>query len=272
MAYIIWDVGREIVEGGPLRWYSVCWMLGIVAGYMVMRSIFRVERVHINELDLLALYTLLGGIIGARLGHVLFYDPGYYLSNPIEILPFKINPRFEFTGFAGLASHGGTLGALLALYLYKRKYGRSYRWALDRLIIGAAVLGGFIRLGNLMNSEIIGTPTGLPWAFVFTGVDDIPRHPAQLYEAIAYFVTGIALYLVWRSRKYETAQGFIFGLGLTMIFAMRFLIEFIKENQVSFEDELTLNMGQLLSIPLVMVGVILMMSSRNYTAKEHLDS
>lgn len=226
-----------------------------------MLNIYKTDDIPLIEVDLLAIYTVLGGVIGARFGHILFYDPIYYLNNPIEILPIKMEPNFQFTGLAGLASHGGILGALVALYVYNRKFKRGYLWLLDRLIIAGAALGGFIRLGNLLNSEIVGVPSNLPWAFVFKRIDQIPRHPSQLYEAIFYIVASIALYYIWKSRKFCATPGFIFGLGITLIFSQRFLIEYLKENQVPFEENLTLNMGQTLSIPLIIGGIALMIWS-----------
>jgi prolipoprotein diacylglyceryl transferase len=263
ISYIIWDIAPEIFEGFALfRWYGVCWVLGLLLGQRIMLNIYRIENIPSVEVDVLAIYIVLGGVIGARLGHILFYDPVYYLNNPIEILPIKVDPHFQFTGLAGLASHGGILGALLALYLYNRKFTKSYLWLLDRLIIAGAALGGFIRLGNLFNSEMIGVPSNLPLAFVFTKVDEIPRHPSQLYEAIFYLIVSIALYFSWRSGKFSSTPGFIFGLGTTLIFAQRFLIEFLKENQVPFEENMALNMGQTLSIPLIVGGIVLMIWSR----------
>jgi prolipoprotein diacylglyceryl transferase len=259
---IIWDIDPRIFSGFEFfRWYGVCWVLGMLLGYKIMLNVYRSEDISHTELDKLTIYVMLGAILGARFGHILFYDPVYYLENPIEILPIRIKPTFQFTGLAGLASHGGILGTLFALYLYNRKFKRNYFRMLDRLMIAGAALGGFIRLGNLMNSEIIGTPSNLPWAFIFTRVDQIPRHPAQLYEAIFYFGISIVLYFVWKSKKFYEHIGFIFGLGMTLIFAQRFLIEFLKENQVPFEENLTLNMGQTLSIPLILGGVVLMIWS-----------
>lgn len=263
MAYVIWDISPEIFEAVTFfRWYGLCWVLGILVGQRIMASIYRTEGISVGEVDRLSIYMMLGGLIGARFGHILFYDPIYYLHNPVEILPIKIDPRFQFTGLAGLASHGGIAGALLALYLYNRKAEKNYWWLLDRLMIAGAALGGFIRVGNLLNSEIIGTPSNVPWAFIFTRVDFIPRHPSQLYEAVFYFIVTIALYLVWKSGKFSTATGFIFGLGMALIFTQRFLIEFLKENQVPFEEALALNMGQMLSLPLMVVGVVVMVWSR----------
>lgn len=262
ISYIIWDIDPRIFhEFEFLRWYGVCWLLGVLVGYKIMLMIYKSEDIPSIALDKLTIYVMFGAILGARFGHILFYDPVYYWNNPIEILPFRINPTFEFTGLAGLASHGGILGAFLALYLYNRKFKKDYLWLLDRLTIAGAALGGFIRLGNLMNSEIIGIPSNLPWAFVFTRVDQIPRHPSQLYEAIFYLIVSMALYIIWKSRKFYKNNGFLFGLGMVLIFAQRFLIEFLKENQVPFEETLTLNMGQTLSIPLVLVGIFLMIRS-----------
>ncbi len=262
--HIIWDVSPSIFMDFDLfRWYGLCWALGIFLGYRIMLNIYKVEGLPVADLDKLTTYAMLGAIIGARLGHILFYDPVYYLNHPIEILPIKTSPHLQFTGLAGLASHGGILGALLALGLYKRKTGHSYRWMLDRLMIAGAALGGCIRLGNFMNSEIIGTPSNLPWAVVFTSVDQIPRHPAQLYEALFYFIASMALYFLWKSERLHGRNGQLFGIGLILIFAQRFLVEFVKENQVLFEQHMTLNMGQILSIPLIFIGLWLALNNQN---------
>ena len=262
MTQITWDVSPEVFDGFAfLRWYGLCWVVGMLLAYKIMLNIYKSEDTSVHELDNLTMYLVLGILIGARLGHIIFYDPIHYWNNPIEILPFKINPTFEFTGLAGLASHGGILGALFALYLFTRKFKKNYLRLLDRVAIAGAALGCFIRLGNLMNSEIIGIPSNLPWAFVFTRIDLVPRHPAQLYEAIFYLGITVMLYLVWRSKKFNERYGFISGLGIASIFTQRFLIEFLKENQVSFEQNLILNMGQVLSIPLVLAGIGLMIWS-----------
>jgi prolipoprotein diacylglyceryl transferase len=263
ISHIVWDISPEVFDGFQfLRWYGLCWVLGILLGHWVILGIYRSENSRVDELDQLVIYVLVGAVVGARLGHILFYDPIYYLNNPFEILPIKVYPTFEFTGLAGLASHGGVLGAMLALYVYNRKFRKGYLWLLDRLIIGGAVLAGFIRLGNLMNSEIVGTPSNLPWAFVFTSVDQVPRHPSQIYEAAFYLIVAMSLYFVWRSGKFNATPGFIFGLGITLIFTQRFFIEFLKEDQVPFEEMLILNMGQILSIPVVIGGIVLMIWSR----------
>ena len=196
-------------------------------------------------------------MVGARLGHTLFYEFGYYKNHLFEIiLPFRIqNGNFEFTGYQGLASHGGAIGILLAVALYCKKYKQSFLWVIDRLVIVVALSGFFIRLGNLFNSEIIGKPADLPWAFVFERVDFIPRHPAQLYEAFFYLVIFCTLWMVYNKRRQQLKKGFLFGLFLILLFSVRFMIEFLKENQESFENRLLINMGQILSLPFILTGL-----------------
>lgn len=259
---IVWNVDPIIFGGFQfLRWYGLCWAVGMVAGYQVMSKIYKHEGLAQPDLDKLTIYVVLGAIIGARLGHIIFYDPVHYINNPIEILPVRVEPTFQFTGFAGLASHGGVSGALLALYMYSKRHKQDFLWILDRLTIAGALAGCFIRLGNLMNSEILGKPTEVPWAFLFVRVDDRPRHPAQLYEAVFYLLIAAILFLLWKSGKGDNRRGFLFGLGFALIFIQRFLIEFLKENQVGFEQTLPLNMGQVLSLPLVLVGAFIMVWS-----------
>lgn len=259
ISYILWDIDPQLFDGFEFfRWYGFCWAVGMILGYQITLRIYKAEGIPTVELDKLTTYVMLGAIIGARLGHILFYDPVYYLNNPIEILPIRIKPTFQFTGLAGLASHGGILGALIGLYLYNRKFEKDYMWILDRLVIGGALLGAFIRIGNLMNSEIIGIPSQLPWAFIFSHIDQTPRHPAQLYEALFYLIISLTLFLIWRSKKVSNYKGFLFGLGIFLIFLQRFLVEFLKENQVEFEEQLMLNMGQTLSIPLILTGIFIM--------------
>lgn len=258
-SYIIWDIDPRIFAGLEfLRWYGLFWVIGMTLGYLVMLKIYKHEGLSLHGLDKLTTYIVLGAIIGARFGHILFYDPAYYLNNPIEVLPIRIEPTFQFTGLAGLASHGGVLGALLALYLYSKKYQKDFLSTLDRLTIAGSLLGGFIRLGNLMNSEIIGIPTQVPWAFVFVRIDQIPRHPTQLYEALFYLAIASTLFLLWKSERVYNHNGFLFGLGFSLIFTQRFLVEFLKENQVAFEENLRLNMGQTLSLPLILIGILIM--------------
>lgn len=271
-AYITWEVDPRIFPPLELfRWYGLLWATGIFLGYQVMSRIYQKEGKTIAELDRLAVYVILGAILGARLGHVLFYDFAYYSQHPIEVLPIKLEPHFQFTGLTGLASHGGVLGVLIALYLYIRKYKESYIWILDRLMIAGALLGGFIRLGNLMNSEIIGVKTTMPWGFIFTSVDQVPRHPAQLYEALFYFLIFGVLFGIWSKYQNQLKTGYLLGWGLILVFGQRFIVEFLKVNQVDFEEGLVLNMGQILSIPLILLGVLVLIYVNSKYFKISLD-
>jgi phosphatidylglycerol:prolipoprotein diacylglycerol transferase len=248
-----WGVSPELVQIGPLaiRWYGLLFASSFLAGFRLMIWVYNKEGLSAGLVDRLLIFVMVGTVVGARLGHCLFYEPGYYLSNPIEILKF-------WRG--GLASHGAAIGILTAIYLYTRgDFKRSYLWVLDRSVIAIALSGFFIRLGNLFNSEILGKPTDLPWAFVFTRVDMIPRHPAQLYESLAYLGIFILLLLTYRRQQSKIRPGLLFGLFLSCVFGFRFLVEFVKENQSPFEAGLVLNMGQLLSIPLVLFGLFMLL-------------
>ncbi len=259
---INWDVSPEIFSLGPLsvRWYGLLFALSFLVGYQIMLKIFKNEGKSENDLNDLVMYMILGTVIGARLGHCLFYNPAYYLSDPIEILK---------VWKGGLASHGAAIGILIALYLYvKRKPHIKYLWLIDRIVIPTALGGSFIRLGNLFNSEIIGMPTEVPWAFVFTSVDAVPRHPAQLYEAIAYLLIFIFMIWYYFKLKGEIRHGYFLGLFLILVFTFRFFVEIIKENQTYFEEGMYFNMGQLLSIPLVIVGGVLVFFSFKKTLPE----
>ena len=206
-------------------------------------------------------YCFFGILIGARLGHCLFYDPGYYLSHFWEmILPIKFMPdgNWKFTGYEGLASHGGTLGLIIALWLYCRKTKLHYMDVLDMIAVATPITACFIRLANLMNSEIIGKPSDVPWAFVFERVDMLPRHPGQLYEAIAYLILFFIMIYLYKNYSKKLHRGFFFGLCLTYIFTFRFFIEFLKENQEDFENSMMFNMGQWLSVPFIIIGVYFM--------------
>ncbi|NRA68430.1 MAG: prolipoprotein diacylglyceryl transferase [Pseudobacteriovorax sp.] len=250
MEHFVWNVDPEFVKWGFFtpRYYGLLFGLGFFVGYQIMRNIFRKEGHNEEELQSLLTYMVVGTIVGARLGHVLFYQPDYYLSNPLEILKM-------WKG--GLASHGGTIGVLLACYLFRKKQPQhSYLWLADRLAITTAFVAGCIRTGNFFNSEILGKPWDGPWAIIFARVDNIARHPAMLYEAAAYFTLFVVLLLIYRKLKEKTPQGLLLGILLTWVFASRFVIEFFKENQVDFEAGMTLNMGQTLSIPFVVIGIL----------------
>jgi prolipoprotein diacylglyceryl transferase len=245
---VSWNVSPTIVRFGPLqlRWYGLMFLIGFLWGYQAMRKICQWEGKSTEKLDSLLTHIFLGTLIGARLGHCLFYEPGYYLSHPLDI--FKI---WE----GGLASHGGSLGVLLAIWLFSRK-NKDFplMWIFDRVVIFTVLTGAFIRIGNLMNSEIIGRPTDLAWAFVFEKVDKLPRHPTQIYESLSYFVIALIGWLIYRKYKAKLPPGRIFGLSVALVFIARFFIEFFKENQESFESDMWINMGQLLSLPFIAVG------------------
>lgn len=251
--YIIWDINPDIfvIPGidHPVRWYGLSWALGFLVSQQVMYYIYRKEGRPSSEIDTLTIYMLIAALVGARLGHVLFYDPVNYFKEPLRILAI-----WE----GGLASHGGALSVLIALYFFAKKTNVSYLWIVDRLVIVSALTGSFIRFGNLMNSEMVGVPTTLPWAFVFTEMDNIPRHPAQLYEAIYCLFLFILLFTLWYKYKNTMRNGLLFGWFLIILFTLRFVDEFLKINQVAFENDLVLNMGQILSIPFVITGILIL--------------
>jgi prolipoprotein diacylglyceryl transferase len=249
--YFIWNTDPTLISfaGLDIRWYGLLFAVAYLLGYQIVHWIYRREGRDTQSLERLSLYLVIGTIVGARLGHCLFYDPGYYLSHPLKI--FAI---WE----GGLASHGGGLGVMIALYLYKRQTAESYLWLLDRIAIPTALAGVFIRVGNLFNSEIYGTKTTLPWAIVFKRVDNLPRHPAQLYEALAYAVIFILLIQLYRRGNRSRTPGFIFGVFLIAVFSARFAIEFVKQKQAAYATDLWINTGQMLSIPFILAGCVLL--------------
>ena len=252
----------------PIRYYGLLWVVGIALAYVIVHRQYRDRKIDEKTFEPLFFYCFFGILIGARLGHCLFYQPDYSLNHFWEmILPVKFLPDggWKWTGYEGLASHGGTLGLIIALWMYCRKTKMHYMDVLDMIAVATPITACFIRLANLMNSEIIGQPTDVPWAFVFERVDMLPRHPAQLYEAIAYFIFFLGMVYLYKrgQQKREKAslpyhRGFYFGLCLTEIFVFRFFIEFLKEDQVDFERTMALNMGQWLSIPFILIGVYFM--------------
>lgn len=253
---IEWNVNPEIIRVWmfSIRWYGVLFALSFLIGFQIMTWIFKREKKSEKDLNDLVWYMILGTVIGARLGHCLFYNPTYYLSNPLEILA---------VWHGGLASHGAAIGILLAIYLYtKKREGIGYLWIFDRVVITVALGGAFIRLGNLMNSEIYGKPTNGNWGFIFTSVDNIPRHPTQIYEAIAYLIIFVFLFYNYKNSKSRLKDGVLFGYFLIGVFGFRIFVEFFKENQEAFEATLPLNMGQILSIPLVLLGLYLVFNKR----------
>ena len=269
LTYISWNPNIAIDLGFfQLRWYSFFWLIGLVLAYFIVKKLYKDKGIKDELFDPLFIYCFLGILIGARLGHCLFYEPGYFLSSGTHIIEMflpihKMNDgSWVFTGYEGLASHGGTLGLMIALFIYCRRNKVGLWTVLDFIAIATPITACCIRLGNLMNSEIIGKVTDVPWAFIFKQVDDMPRHPGQLYEAIVYlifFFVGWAFYRKW-PRK--TGTGFFFGLCLTLIFTARFFIEFTKVNQVDFEEGMFFDMGQLLSIPFIIIGILCMIGGK----------
>ncbi len=256
---ILWDFKPEIFSLGPItvRWYGLLFALGFLLGYQFVEKMFKKEGIPLEWLEKLFMYTLIATVIGARLGHVIFYGWEFYSQHPAEILKIW---------HGGLASHGATIGILVALYYYSKKVSKkSILWVLDRVAIPVALAGFFIRTGNLMNSEIIGTQTDLAWGFQFVKASIYeplaPRHPAQLYEALCYLASfGVLMYMYWKTNAKEYA-GRLIGVFFMLIFSARFFIEFIKENQEAFEEGMALNMGQWLSIPFVLLGAYLVYKS-----------
>ncbi len=252
LSFIHWNANPEIFHLGPLsvRWYGFLFASGFLIGYYIGEKMLRSEGVPQKWIDSVFFYIIIATILGARLGHVFFYGWDYYSQNPGEI--FKV-------WHGGLSSHGGTLGILIAIIIYSKVVTkRSMLWILDRIVVPTALVAAFIRLGNLMNSEIYGVQTTLPWGFVFErNGETVAKHPTQLYEAFSYILTFIVLtYMYWKTRA-KNKEGLIFGLFFMFIFGARFFIEFIKEDQEAFEAGMTLNMGQWLSIPFVLGGLFL---------------
>ena len=242
----------------------MCWLIGLALAYLIVQRLYKEQKVKEGLFDPLFIYCFVGILAGARLGHCLFYQPDVFLSSWqhfIEIfLPIHIGDdgSWRFTGYRGLASHGGTLGLMLALWMYVRRTKMNVWQVLDNIAIATPVTACFIRLGNLMNSEIIGRITDVPWAFIFECVDSMPRHPGQLYEAITYALLFFIGWRIYRKHPERVGTGYFFGLCLAYIFTARFFIEYTKEVQEAFEQALPLNMGQLLSIPFVIIGIACM--------------
>ena len=260
---IVWDpsVSPFSIFGFGVRYYSLCWVIGLLGAYMIVHKLYRKGGVSEELFDPLFMYCFIGILVGARLGHCLFYQPEFYLTHPIEmLLPIKNTPDgWVFSGYEGLASHGGVIGVITALILYTRKTKLTMVWTLDNIAIAAPFFSAMVRIGNFMNSEIIGTETSLPWGVIFVQAGEtVPHHPAQLYEAFAYAVIFIFGLLLYKKHKAKIGTGLFMGYCLFTIFTFRFFVEFIKENQVAFEEGMTLIMGQWLSIPLIITGAYFM--------------
>ena len=256
LSFIHWNVSPEIFSLGPIhvRWYGLMFAVGFLFGYNHVEKMFKHENIDLKWLESLFIYLIVATIVGARLGHVFFYGWDYYSKNPIEIL---------FVWQGGLASHGGVLGIIIAMCIWSKKVSkRSILWVLDRVVVPSILVGALIRFGNLMNSEIYGNPTTLPWGFIFERNDEtVAKHPTQIYESLSYLVGfGVLLYMYWKT-KAKDYQGMLVGVFFIMVFTARFFIEFIKEVQEPFEKDMSLLMGQWLSIPFILTGIILVVLS-----------
>ena len=260
---IVWDpsIGPFSIFGFDIRYYSLCWVIGLLGAYLIVQKLYRKSGTSEELFDPLFMYCFIGILVGSRLGHCLFYQPDYYLAHPIEmLLPIRNTvDGWVFSGYEGLASHGGVIGVIVALILYTRKTKLTMLWTLDNIAVAAPFFSAMVRIGNFMNSEIIGTETTLPWGVVSVQAGEtVPHHPAQLYEALAYLVIFLFGLLLYKKYNARTGTGFFMGYCLFTIFTFRFFVEFIKENQVAFEEGMTLIMGQWLSIPLIITGAYFM--------------
>lgn len=245
-----------------IRYYSLMFVIAFALGWYLMKKIYIEEDIPLKKLDTLFIYTVIATLIGARLGHFLFYEPRMFIEDPLSIiLPVEFSPKFKFVGFRGLASHGAAIGIIIAMYLYSKKVMKQHiLWVLDRIVIPVAFGGIFIRIGNFMNSEIIGTPTGTDYGVVFQRLGEtFPRHPVQLYESFGYLLAAITLWLTyWKTDKKEKL-GYIFGLFLVLIWSVRFIAEFYKKSQGGLESVLgVFSTGQWLSIPFIIIGCYFM--------------
>ncbi len=248
MSHFVWNVNPTIFQIGflQLRWYGLLFVGSFIVGLYIIKDIFKREGKDPKPLEDWLIYALLGAIIGARLAHCLFYEPDYYLKHPIEIL---------YVWKGGLASHGGMIGAMIVFYLFAKRFKLNYLWFLSRMAIVGVLAGFFIRLGNFFNSEILGKATNVPWAIIFKRVDNIPRHPVQLYEAFSYLGIFFILYAIYKKSSFEFSTKIIPPLFLILVFGIRFILEFFKVKQADFNLSIPLTMGQVLSIPMVLIGL-----------------
>ncbi|MBL0721521.1 MAG: prolipoprotein diacylglyceryl transferase [Sulfurovum sp.] len=251
MEYIVWGGDPNIfsIGGITVRWYGVMFAFAFWIGMQITEKIFKKEGKKVTDVEYLFVYVMVGTIIGARLGHCLFYDPLYYLSNPLKI--FAV---WE----GGLASHGGAIGLITGVYLFCRKYKYDFIWLIDKMVMPSIIAGAFIRIGNFFNSEIVGTPTTQPWGIIFEKIDMLPRHPTQLYESFSYFI--LFAITVWIYQKYsdKLKAGFLFGFYLVSVFSVRFMLEFFKVQQASYDNNFGISTGQFLSIPFIILGIYMM--------------
>lgn len=266
LAYIIWDISPNVITidlfgtSLPVHWYSLLFASSFLVGQWLLSSIFRSDGVAVSKTESLLLYMVIATVIGARVGHYLFYEWELLIAQPLDWFLSMISLPFY-----GLASHGANIAILLALYLYARKPDNPpFLWLADRVVIAVALGGALIRLGNLFNSEIYGKPTNLPWGFVFVRETDfnllplVPRHPTQLYEAFFCLLLFALTFYLWKQKRHQLAEGTITGLFMVLLFSFRFMVEFLKTPQEDFENAMLLNMGQWLSIPAILIGILIL--------------
>ena len=249
LEHFIWNIDPTILHLGPLqlRWYGLLFVGSFFLGLMILQKIYTRENRDPLVLDNLLIYVMAGAVIGARLMHCFAYEPTFYLSHPLEILK---------VWKGGLASHGGLLGVLTALFLFAKRYNESYFWLLSRMTIPGALTASFVRFGNLFNSEILGLPTDKPWAIIFERVDMLPRHPVQLYEAFSYLTLFLLLIFVYKKVSASMATKILPGIFLTIMFTVRFLLEYTKTRQADYTTSLPFTTGQMLSVPFIIIGIV----------------
>ncbi len=260
IAQILWDVSPTIFKLGSfeVRWYGLLFALGFLTGFQIIAWAFKLENKKSEDLDALLLTMIISIVLGARIGHYVFYEGAEFSKAPIKYLIDMLLPPYS-----GLASHGGAFGVLIGLYIFKNKHKEyDYLWLTDRMVIVSALGGAFIRFGNFMNSEIVGKATDKPWGVIFKqNGEDFARHPAQLYESLSCLLLFFILIFLYNKWRDKTPKGSLTGIFFIWIFGLRFFYEFLKENQKSFEDTMSLNMGQILSIPAVIIGIIMLYKS-----------
>ena len=249
MEYFTWNIDPTLLHLGPLqlRWYGLLFVGSFFLGAMILEWMYKRESKDPAVIENLLVYLMIGTIIGARLAHCFFYEPDFYLSNPLEIL---------YVWKGGLASHGGLLGVLTSMYLFAKKYDESYMWIVSRVAVPGALTAAFIRFGNFFNSEIVGIPTNLPWAVVFERIDLLPRHPVQLYEAFAYLLIFLIMWTLYRKISPAFATKILLGVFFLLVFSIRFVLEYVKTQQASYTTSLPLSTGQMLSIPFIVLGTL----------------
>jgi len=267
IGHIIWNPDPVAFYLGdlPVRYYSLLLTGGFFLGYLFARFVYKKENVDRYILESFGIWLIIGIIAGGRLGHCLLYEFDYYIQHPLEIfLPWEgdIGKDAKFTGFKGFSSHGWIAGLFLAILINSRIQKVSALWAMDRFALLGVLPGALVRIGNLMNSEMVGTPTQLPWAFIFTRIDEVPRHPAQLYESLFYLLIFLVLFIYYLRKTNSLPNGTYLGIVLIVVFVFRFFIEFIKMDQVPSEASMALNFGQWLSLPFIILGLFLVFRTR----------